>query len=101
MNESSLLLAALGVGAVTGSVVNIVVANAGDTLYQTTKNLMVLYLEVEGFFNDAFKEAEKEYAQKSGKSETTVQKECQHVGNEMNEAVEAITIAAEVTTMAV
>ncbi len=101
MNESSLLLAALGVGAVTGSVVNLVVANAGDTLYQTTKNLMVLYLEVEGFFNDAFKEAEEEYAQKSGKSETTVQKECQDVGNEISEAVEAITIAAEVTAIAV
>lgn len=101
MNESSLLLAALGVGAVAGSVVNLVVTNTGDTLYQTTKNLMVLYLEVEGFFNDAFKEAEEEYAQKSGKSQATVEKECQHVGDEMNEAVEAITIAAEVTTMAV
>ena len=101
MNESSLLLAALGVGAVTGSVVNLVVANAGDTLYQTTKNLMVLYLEVEGFFNDAFKQAEEEYAQKSGKSETTVEKECQHVGNEISEAVEVVTLAAEVTTMGV
>ena len=88
MGESSLALAALGIGVVAGSIANLVVMNIGDTIFQTTKNLMVVGLGIQEFFDNASKEAQEEYAKKTGESLARVTKESHQIDQEAQDTVE-------------